>query len=194
MGAPWIWGIAALYFPFATQIVDLYHAREHLSNLGKIVFGPATEKVREWTAARKTQLDEGDVDAVVLAMKRLRPRADKVREEICKAIDYFRTNKDRMRYAEFRRQVSLSVPVSSKPAASPSWGSGSSNPVCAGPLPALTPSLPSAVANSAEGGRNSGNPAPLADVRAASHPQICRAPPTKIGTNIENRGISGQTH
>ena len=103
-GGPWIWGIAVHYFPFATQIVDLYHAREHLANLGKIVYGPGSEKAPEWTAARKTELDDGDVEAVVMSMKRLRPRQDKVREEIRKAIDYFQTNKERMRYAEFRRQ------------------------------------------------------------------------------------------
>lgn len=103
-GGPWIWGIASEYFPFATQIVDLYHAREHLADLGKIVYGPASEKAREWTAARKTELDNGDVGAIVTSMKRLRPRQYKIREEVRKAMDYFQTNKDRMRYAEFRRQ------------------------------------------------------------------------------------------
>jgi hypothetical protein len=103
-GAPWIWGIAAQYFPFATQIVDLYHAREHLADLGKLIYATASEKAREWTAARKTELDAGDVEAVVTAMKSLRPRQYTVREEIRKAIDYFEINKDRMRYAEFRRQ------------------------------------------------------------------------------------------
>ena len=32
-GAAWIWGIAAAEFPEATQIVDLFHAREHLHGL-----------------------------------------------------------------------------------------------------------------------------------------------------------------
>ena len=32
-GAAWIWGIATDKFPEATQIVDLYHAREHLHSL-----------------------------------------------------------------------------------------------------------------------------------------------------------------
>ncbi len=103
-GGPWIWGIATLHFPFATQIVDLYHAREHLADLGKIVYGPGSEKARQWTAARKTQLDEGDVEALVTSLKRLRPRERKICEEVRKAIDYFQTNKERMRYAEFRRQ------------------------------------------------------------------------------------------
>jgi len=103
-GAPWIWEITVEYFPFATQIVDLYHARERLADLGKIVYGPTSAKARQWTAARKDQLDDGDVEAVLTSMQRLRPRQSKVREEVRKAMDYFQTNKNRMRYAEFRNQ------------------------------------------------------------------------------------------
>lgn len=101
-GAPWIWGIAAQYFPWAIQIVDLYHAREHLANLGKVVYGPTSTQAKQWAAARSDKLDEGDVEAVVASMKRLRPRQSHVREEVRKAIDYFQTNKERMRYAKFR--------------------------------------------------------------------------------------------
>jgi hypothetical protein len=103
-GGPWIWGIVAQYFPSAIQIVDLYHAREHLSNLGKTLYGPASEKARQWTAARITQLDACDVKAVVTSMKRLRPQSLRAREETRKAIAYLQINQDRMRYAEFRRQ------------------------------------------------------------------------------------------
>ena len=103
-GAVWIWEIATEHFPFATQIVDLYHARQRLADLGKIIYGPTSEKARQWTAARKDQLDDGDVEAVVMSMERLRPREHLIREEVRKAIDYFLTNKERMRYAEFRRQ------------------------------------------------------------------------------------------
>ena len=34
-GAAWIWNIAAAKFPEATQIVDLFHAREHLHDLAR---------------------------------------------------------------------------------------------------------------------------------------------------------------
>ena len=103
-GGPWIWGIAAQYFPWATEIVDLYHAREHLANLGKIVYGPASTQAKQWAVARSQQLDNGDVEAVITSMKRLRPRQQNVREEVRKAIDYFQTNKERMRYAKFRSE------------------------------------------------------------------------------------------
>ena len=103
-GAPWIRGIAILYFPGATQIVDLYHAREHLAGLSNIVYGAASTESKQWVAARYKQLDAGDVEALVTSMRRLRPHAHKAQEEIRKAIDHFQNNAERMRYADFRRQ------------------------------------------------------------------------------------------
>jgi len=58
-GAPWIQGIADEHFSGATQIVDLYHVREHLAALSKLVYGLGTSKAKHWSAAialRCTQL------------------------------------------------------------------------------------------------------------------------------------------
>ena len=52
-GAPWIWGIADEHFPGAIQIVDLYHAREHLTDLGKLVYGATSAAAKAWAAARR---------------------------------------------------------------------------------------------------------------------------------------------
>jgi hypothetical protein len=103
-GGPWIWGIAAKCFPWATETVDLYHAREHLANLGKVVYGPTSAEAKQWASARSEQLNDGDVEAVVTSMKRLRPRQNNAAKEVRKAINYFQTNKERMRYAKFRQQ------------------------------------------------------------------------------------------
>jgi hypothetical protein len=45
-GAVWIWGIAEEHFPGATQIVDLYHARERLAELGKFLYGPGSAEAK----------------------------------------------------------------------------------------------------------------------------------------------------
>lgn len=103
-GAKWIWGIAADHFYGAIQIVDLYHARQHLANLAKTVYGSNSEKSKEWSAARCEQLDRGDVEAVIASMCRLRPRDKNIQEAVETEIDYFRGNAERMRYADFRRQ------------------------------------------------------------------------------------------
>ena len=103
-GAPWIWGLAAEHFPGALQIVDRYHAREHLAELGTLLYGPGSAEAKGWTAARSEGLDAGEVEQVVAALGRLRPRRTEGREAVRKAQGYFATNAERMRYAQFRRQ------------------------------------------------------------------------------------------
>lgn len=103
-GAKWIWGIAEEHFHGATQVVDLYHAREHLSNLGKLLYGSKSTKCQEWVAARRDELDEGAVQTLIAAMGRLRPRDKGAQEAVQTEIDYFLNNAERMRYAEFRSQ------------------------------------------------------------------------------------------
>ena len=103
-GAHWIWGIAEEHFYGAIQIVDLYHAREHLALIANLVYGTGAIKSKEWMEARREQLDAGDVEAVIASVRRLRPSNTKVEDEIRTAADYFHRNAERMRYAEFRKQ------------------------------------------------------------------------------------------
>jgi len=103
-GAPWIWGLADLHFPGAIQIVDLYHAREHLALVGNVVYSADAKRASQWTAARSAQLDAGDIAALTAAMQRLRPKDANASAVVQRAIAYFRTNAERMRYADFRRQ------------------------------------------------------------------------------------------
>src|SRR6267143_1426941 len=58
-GARWIWGIAEEHFPGALQIVDLYHAREHLANLAKIVYEVGSLRWKQWLATRRQGLFVG---------------------------------------------------------------------------------------------------------------------------------------
>lgn len=103
-GAPWIWNLVAEHFPGGVQIVDLYHAREHLTALGKLVYGPASAAAKAWAAACCAQLDAGNVEGVLAAMGRLRPRGAEAQGEVRRAIGYFQTNAARMRYTGFRRE------------------------------------------------------------------------------------------
>src|SRR5712691_6788773 len=103
-GAPWIWGIAEEHFPGAIPIVDLYHAREHLVSLAKIAYEVDSVRWKQWLAARVQQLDAGEIESLVISLRRLRSQGGTVRDPTDKAIDYFQTNRQRMRYADFRRQ------------------------------------------------------------------------------------------
>ena len=103
-GALWIWNSADEHFYGAVQIVDLYHAREHYWNVAKTCFGQNKQKLHPWTEERRTELDNGRVEDVIRAIKRLRPPSGYDKEVCAREVGYFEKNKERMRYAEFRRR------------------------------------------------------------------------------------------
>jgi hypothetical protein len=51
-GAIWIWNIADDQFSGATQIVDRYHSKQHLSDLGKALYGPTNPRAAQWSERR----------------------------------------------------------------------------------------------------------------------------------------------
>jgi hypothetical protein len=100
-GAVWIWNLASEHFPEATQIVDLYHAREHLHDLGKLLAFMLGDDSGAWLAERSAELDAGDIDALAAAA-RVFPLAGVKARDRDTALGYFETNAPRMRYEHFR--------------------------------------------------------------------------------------------
>lgn len=105
-GAPWIWNLASEAFPRAIQIVDRFHAKEHLSDGAKAVSSAPNALGDAWATARHAELDAGQLHAVVAALvQQYRSRRDPTkREAIRKCIGYLWSNRRRMRYPTFRRQ------------------------------------------------------------------------------------------
>jgi hypothetical protein len=100
-GAPWIWGIAGEKFPGATQVVDLYHAREHLHSLTRAVEFMLGNRKEEWLAARLEDLDYGDIDGIERAVREF-PFIGVKETEVDRELGYFLNNAPRMRYHWFR--------------------------------------------------------------------------------------------
>jgi hypothetical protein len=100
-GAAWIWGIASSKFPEATQIVDLFHAREHLHDLARLLEFMLGDRKDHWLAARLQDLDYGDIDGICAAA-RAYPLAGIKKDELDTALGYFENNAPRMRYRWFR--------------------------------------------------------------------------------------------
>jgi hypothetical protein len=100
-GAAWIWGIAAAKFPGATQIVDLYHAREHLHALTRSLEFMLLDRKDQWLAARMEDLDYGDIDGIEAAVREY-PLQGVKKDEVEKELGYFLNNAPRMRYHWFR--------------------------------------------------------------------------------------------
>ena len=100
-GAPWIWNLAGEHFCGSVEIVDLYHAREHLHALGALVAPALGADGGGWLAERLAELDRGDVEALLAAARALE-LPDAQARAVNTALGYFETNSERMRYAHFR--------------------------------------------------------------------------------------------
>lgn len=102
-GAVWIWNIADRAFPGAIQIVDLYHAREHLWDLAAQLFTNDKERKR-WGARMQATLDAGKIEQVVRTLRSLSVPNSDLAETLRTEADYFERNAERMRYPLFRQQ------------------------------------------------------------------------------------------
>jgi hypothetical protein len=103
-GAPWIWNIADEHFPGAIQIVDLYHARQHLWELAAKIH-PVDEKRRKgWALRLEKTLDLGNVETVVKKLRAVSTDSTALAPLIENEAAFFERNAERMRYARFRAQ------------------------------------------------------------------------------------------
>jgi hypothetical protein len=101
-GAAWIWNIASDKFPGATQVVDLYHAREHLHSLTRSLEFMLLDRKEEWLAARLEDLDYGCIAGIEAAVRKY-PLEGVKKDEVDKELGYFLNNAPRMRYHWFRQ-------------------------------------------------------------------------------------------
>ena len=97
-GAPWIWNWADEHAPGAIQIVDIFHAKGHLFEVAKAIYGAGTDLAQTWGKQRRDELDQGRIDDLLAA---LHDHVDNC-EEARKCFDYITRNRARMRYPAFR--------------------------------------------------------------------------------------------
>jgi len=103
-GSEWIWNTFDQHFPGAIQIVDLYHARQHLWDLARKLYPNQEAEQRRWMMIHQDMLDEGKIEGLVAALRAIDASSPELGEKIRIEAGYFENNAKRMRYPEFRRQ------------------------------------------------------------------------------------------
>jgi len=103
-GAEWVKNLADMHFPEATQIIDLYHTRQHVSDLCKVLFSLDEKKIVQHRIRWWTYLDQGKIEKIVHQARKQLPPSPEARQKAKQEIAYLEKNKDRMRYADFRTQ------------------------------------------------------------------------------------------
>ena len=101
-GAPWIWNLAEMIAPGAIQIVDLFHAKEHLSLLANAIFGHGTDLAKQWALEQHSALETGQLDLVLIAIANHKSQSAEIGQKAESEFDYFYNNRKRMRYDYFR--------------------------------------------------------------------------------------------
>lgn len=101
-GAAWIWNLADQYFPGAVEIVDYMHAKSHLYDAAKSVFGEeATETVQTWVEDTESFLYHGETPEVVARIRALGIASPETQETLEKEVGYFQKHASRMQYKAF---------------------------------------------------------------------------------------------
>lgn len=103
-GAVWIWNLADQHFAGAIQIVDLYHARQHLWEIAALLHPNDPAAKKSWMVPMKKLLDNGEIEPLVARLREIAVEQPlpHLRDEILKEADCFATNASRMNYPRFR--------------------------------------------------------------------------------------------
>jgi hypothetical protein len=103
-GAEWIWNLVAEQFPGAIQIVDLYHACQHLWEVVRRLYPNDQGNQKTWMQVHQKLLEKGKIEKLVLSLRSVDADNPEVAGKIRTEADYFERNAGRMCYPKFRRQ------------------------------------------------------------------------------------------
>ncbi len=100
-GAAWVWEIARTCFPQAEQILDYYHASEHVVTLAKAVYADPGS-ANNWAIRWQSLLYESQLDIVSAEVHQITGPTPP--EPVQAELDYLERNRGRMDYRRYRQQ------------------------------------------------------------------------------------------
>lgn len=100
-GADWIWNLVDTHFPKAVQILDWFHACEHLMPVAQAAFA-GEDQQQAWVSQMKDLMWQGRIEELISACDALAEHCS--HDVIRTTANYFETHQKRMRYDYFRRQ------------------------------------------------------------------------------------------
>lgn len=101
-GAEYNMTLTNTHFPMAVHILDMYHAKEHVTSLCRSLFPQAEHEQR--LEIMFSLLEEGKVEALLAQAEPHLPLLPENNKDAVREYSYLEKNKERMRYAHFRAQ------------------------------------------------------------------------------------------
>lgn len=100
-GGVWIQHYYERRFPLATQILDYYHAVEHLAEWVRVEF-KGSRSGKQWLDKQKNSLLADGVDALIAELETMRDLSLESRESRDRLVGYYSRNRTRMQYGTYR--------------------------------------------------------------------------------------------
>jgi hypothetical protein len=101
-GAVWIWNLVGDYFYDAHQLVDWYHANEHLATAAQLAFGENTLESKSWYKQQELVLFQGHAERIAQTIATLSEQKPETKDDLLQQAGYFANNQHRMNYLEMR--------------------------------------------------------------------------------------------
>lgn len=102
-GGKWIWKWIEASYPDAVQILDFFHAKEHLCAFANLQFPDETEK-QQWIEKQTDLLLNDQVEQVILNLKSIKLKKKGIKKTLAQLIQYYQTNQRRMLYKTYKEK------------------------------------------------------------------------------------------
>jgi hypothetical protein len=103
-GATWIWNLAGEHFAGSHQVVDWYHATEHLGKAAQLLKGEGTAAADRWYKMCETALYQGHAERIGEELAAAAEDDSSMAEGLKREAGYFVNNQRRMNYLELREE------------------------------------------------------------------------------------------
>jgi hypothetical protein len=103
-GAPWIWNVAQDRWAGADQMLDFYHASQHLWDVGRALHGDQETVTAQWVEPRRHQLRHGREKQVLAELARLKAPLGEAGKVVLREQNYFASHAGRMNYRTIHRR------------------------------------------------------------------------------------------
>ncbi len=100
-GGEWIWNEARNHFPRSTNILDYFHACEHIYRLAAVLYGEGNPNGKRWAKEHCKRLKENGPGSLIRAIKRRKSRNEGDREALRLELGYFTKYRRYMNYPKY---------------------------------------------------------------------------------------------
>jgi hypothetical protein len=103
-GVPWIWNVAQDRWPGATELLDFYHASQHLWDLGRPLHGEDATATAQWIEPRRHRLRHGQEPALLTEWAALAVPVGEAGKVVQREQNYFANHARRVNYQELHQR------------------------------------------------------------------------------------------